>query len=161
MLYGTLLASRHIQNTAACDRTLYVASQNIIYEDSMCKEASTFLLTIENNMKVCFKSSEGNPFSISLTDYRAVVTYNYIYKTSSYTLKTKAYSRCKGTDHCSRGGPNGMGCRKFEKHEIFKEDNNKTVSGYGCDMINKYKGICFMGSSGTLCLKGNNTKCTN
>ena len=33
VLYGALLASRHIQNTAACDRTLYVASQNIICED--------------------------------------------------------------------------------------------------------------------------------
>ena len=121
-LYSALLASNHIREASACDRTLYVGSQNMICEQSTCKEANTFLISLENNMKVCFKSSEGKPFSISLTDYRAVVTYNYIYKTSSYELKTQEYSRCKGTNHCERGGPHEQGCRntKFSKKLIIK-----------------------------------------
>ena len=108
----------------------------------MCKEASTFLLNFENNMRVCFGSEEGKPFSIRFADYRTVVTYNYMYKTSSFRVKTKSHIRCKGTDHCERAGANEKGCRLFERHEIFKETDNTTIYGYGCDMSNKYYGSC-------------------
>ena len=53
-------------------------------------------------MNICFKSAEGSPFAVKLPDYKMVVTYNYIYKTSSYKFKTQVHSRCKGVDDCWR-----------------------------------------------------------
>ena len=65
--------------------------------------------------------------------------------TSSYELKLKVFSRCKGTYHRWREESDKKSCRKFEKHERFQEQYNTTIYGYGCDMTNKYYGRCHHG----------------
>ena len=145
ILLASLMASSHLQHVSSCDRSLYVKSSNIICEASSCREASSYLINLENNMKLCFNGPTDRPFTIRLADYRATATYNYIYMTSSYKLKTKVHSRCKGAGHCWRGEGDKKSCRKFEKHETFQEQDNTTIYGYGCDMTNKYYDWCALG----------------
>ena len=139
-LLAALLASSHIQGVASCDRSLYVTSTNTICEEARCTETNTFLLNIENNMKICFNGLGTNSFALKLTKYESVATYDYIYKTSSYRIATKAHSVCKGIENCWRGG-----CKQFENVGHFKEFDNTSTYGYGCDMTSKYNGVCFWG----------------
>lgn len=140
VLLSSLLASNHLSRVESCDRSLYITSANVICEDSTCVETNTFLLTMENNMKVCFNGDIPNSFALRMTDHRAVATYNYIYQTSSYKIDTETYSLCKGPfGECWRGG-----CKKFEKHPRFEEKNNNTVYGYGCDTSSKFYGVCWV-----------------
>ena len=138
MLMTALLASSRLKEASACDRSLYRTSTNMICEDATCVETNTFLLNVESGMKICFNGEGTSSFSLRLVHYKSVATYNYIYKTSSYEIKTKTLSACKGADKCWKGN-----CKKFERHAIFKENNKNTVYGYGCDFVNAYSGVCF------------------
>ena len=60
-LLAALLASSHIRSVTPCDRSLYITSTNTICEEEKCTETNTFLLNIENNMKICFNGLGTNP----------------------------------------------------------------------------------------------------
>lgn len=140
VLFTSLLASSHLKETSACDRSLYITSANTICETSNCISTNTFLLNLEKGMKVCFNGDVTYAFAIRFKDYRATATYSYIYKTSEFKIKTKTHGACKTVDGCERGR-----CKKVEKYPSFKEENNRTVYGYGCEWSSAYYGVCFFG----------------